>query len=104
MDAQDFVAWLMDEAKSRQGLRSDRALAQYLRISRGLMTPWRTGHARPGDESTVKLCKLASFPPEAGLLIINMARNSGVTATIYRRLLDKAGYRMPDLKSHRNAA
>lgn len=104
MKAQDFVSWLMDEAKSRQGLRSDRALAQHLRFPRSSMTHWRMGYGFPNDQSALRLCKAASFPQDAGLVILHMLRSSGDEAAIYARIMRRAGYTLPDLKSCRNAA
>lgn len=56
---------LMDEAKSRQGIKSDYKLAQVLGVTQNTVANYRHGRSRPDDLMLTKLGELAEVDPEA---------------------------------------
>ncbi len=105
---QGFIPWLMDAARERQGLRSDRALARHIGAHHSAPTPWRAGYVIPSDEAILKLCICADFPPQAAFLAANMLRAGGKPAAIYGEMARALGFdleRLTGLHSDtRNAA
>ena len=59
--------WYLDEAKRRQGLRSDRQLASCLSVSSSMVAAYRRGQSVPSDPVMVTLAKAAGVDIDLAL-------------------------------------
>lgn len=58
----------LDEAKRRQGITSERALARALGISAPSLIQWRSGIASPRPALMVRIAEMAGMPPELAMM------------------------------------
>lgn len=80
---------LLDRARERSGLSSDRKLCKALGVTTSQVHSYRMGFSNPSDDTLVKLCKLAGSEPTLYLLELNIERSRGPAKAIYRRLLER---------------
>jgi len=92
VDRSELVA-LIDQARARNGLSSDRRLDMLFGFSGSGVNQWRRGKAWPSDEAAVKLAELAGVDPEALVLRIHQAaaaeRGEQRAAAFWRALAEK---------------
>ena len=77
---------LLDRARDRAELPSDRALARRINLNLSALQRIRNGHGMPSDDTMVRISLLAGISAEEGLLLLNMWRSTGAAATVYRHL------------------
>lgn len=80
---------LLDRARERQGITSDRKLCQALGVTPNQVHSYRSGFSRPSDDTLAILCKLAGSEPTLYLLELNIERSKGPAKAVYRRLLER---------------
>jgi transcriptional regulator with XRE-family HTH domain len=77
---------LLERARTKLGVKSDRALCRETGIAHQRYLNYRRGIAHPNEETMLRLCATAGVSDDEGLLLLNMWRSKGRAATIYRRL------------------
>lgn len=82
------ISELLDRAKARLRLTSDRQLAKAIGIDPASLTLYRREKNLPTDDRMMRLCLVSGTPVEHGLLLLNMWRSSGDTRTAYRRIFN----------------
>ena len=78
--------WFLDEARSRQKLESDTALARHLSVSRELISQWRTKRCWPTGPAMERLADAAGVSREVALAQLGAWREPEVAT--WRRLVD----------------
>ena len=80
---------LLDMAKAKSGIPSDRALARALGITN--LSPYRTKGVIPDDNTAIKLAELCGLPPEQVLIICHLAKaESGAVHEVWNKILKMA--------------
>lgn len=88
----DSLTDYMDAARSRQDLRSDRALAVKMDLQQTTVHRWRAAKSYPSDAEMRRLAQLAGADEEQALLLLNIWRAADEpTRDTYRRLLRRFG-------------
>ena len=77
---------LLDRAKARLRLNSDRALGRALATDSTMISDYRRG-VLPRDDVMLRLCGVCDVRPEVGLAYLNMWRSKGQARTAYRRIV-----------------
>ena len=80
------IVELLERARSRTGVKSDRALCRELRLTHQAYLNYRRGVGVPSDDTMLRLCAIAGVSDEEGLLLVNMWRSKGRATAIYRHL------------------
>ena len=83
------IGELLDRAKTRLRVQSERGLARALGADPSSILQWRRRQQLPTDERMVRLCIAAGVPAEHGLLYLNMWRSTGDAHTAYRVICQK---------------
>lgn len=77
----------LDEAKKKQGIKSDRQLAMHLGLDPSATSPLRRKISLPSDETMVKIAEAAGKNPVIALIELSEARNfDNPAATIYQQM------------------
>lgn len=84
------ISALMDAARQRAQIRSDRHMAMRVDVSPSAMSAWRKGYAVPLPEHLITLCELAEIPPEVGLAWRNAWQAEGKAKSICTRIAKEA--------------
>lgn len=58
------VDTLLDQVKTRHGIKSDYKLAQFLKVTQNTVANYRHGRSRPDDITLARLAELAGVPAE----------------------------------------
>ncbi len=76
---------MMDLAKEKQNLSSDRKLAHLLKLSATALSKWRLELAEPSEEHAIQLAKLAGMDPAEFLIDVQMrtAKSSELSRTLH---------------------
>jgi transcriptional regulator with XRE-family HTH domain len=79
---------IIETAKTRAGLESDRQLAKLLEVSHGAPHHWRKGTARPSIEHAHRLAELAGLDPAKVVaeVLIESAESPALIKTLQRFL------------------
>jgi hypothetical protein len=77
---------ILEKARARLQVRSDRALCRELGIDIASLPRYRAGTSYPTDDRMVRICLLSGVAPERGLLLLNLWRSRGEARTTYRRI------------------
>lgn len=80
---------LLDIAKSKNNLTSDRHLGRAIGVTPPVICSYRTGRSIPSDETVIKLCEITGFDPEQTLLEFAAMRTTGKAATTYLSIARK---------------
>jgi hypothetical protein len=80
------IGEVLDRARAKSQLPSDRALGLHLGVDPSSFTQYRRGVVLPSDDVWVRICLAAGITAERGLLHLNIWRSRGRTRTIYRRI------------------
>jgi hypothetical protein len=78
------IGELLERAKVRLKVQSDRALARALAVDPTSFIHWRRGDEYPTDERMIRICAAADVPVAHGLLYLNIWRSSGDARATYR--------------------
>ncbi len=93
------ISTLMDMARQRAQIRSDRHMANRLGITSTSLSMWRRGLTVPTPGHLINLCELAQIPPEVGLAWRNAWQAEGEVREICERIAnqvtDSAGVTLP---------
>lgn len=93
------ICTLMDLARQRARIRSDRHLGMRLGVSASTPSIWRRGTSVPTPSHLINLCELAEIPPEVGLAWRNVWQAEGEAREICERIAnqvtDLAGVALP---------
>ncbi|MDF1846201.1 MAG: hypothetical protein P1U69_03275 [Parvibaculaceae bacterium] len=93
------ISVLLDLARQKQSIRSDRQLANYLDVRGPSISAWRQGYSIPDIGHTLKLCELSKIPAEVGLAWRNawQAEDEAkkICTQIAQRVTKKAGVSLP---------
>ena len=83
---------VMDQAKEKAGLKSDRALSAALGFNPTYATHYRQKGVLPDEDAMLRLGALAGIEPEQALLFLMYWKSKNDTAKIcYEKLLGKFG-------------
>lgn len=96
MEAGLDLGELMNAARRRRGIRSDRQLSLALGLCQVAVYHWRYGTSLPDDANLVKLCEMAGYSPFAGLLSLNILRSGEPAAGVYREMLTALQSDLPE--------
>lgn len=77
---------LVQLAKVRAGIDSDRALGRELGVTSSVVSHWRRGRQLPSAAQIVSLCRLAHTAPESWLLRLSEAKEPEPAKSVYKRL------------------
>ena len=83
------IATLMDLARQRAKIRSDRHMAMRLELASSTMSFWRRGNSIPSPSHLISLCDLADIPPEVGLAWRTVWQAEGDAKSICIRIAEE---------------
>jgi hypothetical protein len=83
------IVELMDIAKGKNGLKSDRALARAIGMASPTLIRIRQGWGFPSEQNMMKLGDLAGIDKASALLFLNMWKAEGEAKQTYFEILSK---------------
>lgn len=83
------IVEIMDVAKGKNALKSDRALARAIGMSSPTLFRIRQGFGFPSEENMMKLGELAGIDHASALLLLNMWKAEGEAKSTYRDILSR---------------
>ncbi|MEK7801106.1 MAG: hypothetical protein AAB276_01515 [Pseudomonadota bacterium] len=78
---------IMDVAKNKNSLRSDRALARAIGSSQPTVFRFRQGFSYPSEANMMKIGELAGISRAEALLLLNMCKAEGEAKNTYSDIL-----------------
>lgn len=77
---------VLDLARARNSLDSDRKLAQALDVTPTMFTGYRRGWTHPGDETMIRLADLAGIDRTEALVMLHEWKTDGETRNVWRQI------------------